>query len=115
MAVQRARRLARLEEAMSMGITATWRAKRRLVVEVPAMHDGENIHRMEATSAGCRCRTLLSAIRGREIGLLIDLNVLDRPQDPRLAMDTAVVRWCPFCGKSLRLSRPKYTVRSGLP
>ena len=102
-------------------VEARWARGRRLVVTVPAMYESETIHEMSAVSAGCRCAKLLRAVREKEVGLLVDCRsgpfgeCREGAYNARVVLGDEVVRWCPFCRGSLRMSAPRYVVRTGLP
>lgn len=98
---------------------AKWARGRRLVVTTPALYEGEAVHEMSATSAGCGCKELLKALMCKDLGLVFDFKE-DFPRssgvsNPCIVLGDRPIKWCPFCRGSLRLRDAKYDIRTGLP
>ena len=103
-----------------IGRGVRWTVSGTLVVTEPALYDSENIHIMMAKSAGCRCSSLAKAISEKDLGLLMDVKGDNGAEEgnisnPRIVLGDQVLKWCPFCGKSLKLKSPKYTIGTALP
>lgn len=79
-----------------------------LTVLAPRMYDNGFVKL--SVRGGCGCKKMLRAVESKTAGLLIDVTSKNRTRNPRIVFGAERARWCPFCGKALRLADPTYAV-----